>query len=40
MSDVQGHLGSKVNVPNERPYIISYLSIIVTIGLSGIITEM
>ena len=38
--DLHGHLRSQVMVQNERQYISSYLGIIVTIGLSGTVTEI
>ena len=37
---LQGHHRSKVIVPNESPYAISYLSIIVTAGLSGTLLKI
>ena len=40
ISDLHGHRRSQVIVQNERQYISSYLSIIVTIGLSGTVTEI
>ena len=38
--DLQGHRRSQVMVRIERLYMSSYLLIIVTIGLSGTITEI
>ena len=40
ISDLHGHRRSQVMVQNERQYISSYLGIIVTIGLSGTVTEI
>ena len=38
--DLQDDCRSKVMEPNERIYLSSYLHLIVTIGLSGTITEI
>ena len=38
--DLHSHLRSQVMVQNERQCISSYLWIIVTIGLSGTVTEI
>ena len=38
--DLHGQPRSQVMVQNERQYISSYLGIIVTIGLSGTVTEI
>ena len=38
--DFHGHRRSQVMVQNERQYISSYLQKIVTIGLSGTVTEI
>ena len=38
--DLHGHRRSQVMVRNESLYMSSYLCIIVTIGLSGTVTEI
>ena len=38
--DLKGHLRSKVKVPNESPFMTSYLKLIVTVCLSGTVFKI
>ena len=40
VTDLKGHLRSKVNVPNESPFMTSYLKLIVTVCLSGTVFKI